>query len=606
VAFLGASSRTAYIARSNGSVGVVDLRLDREVDEFYPAHMDVSRSCNAIAVSPAHPYLMACGTDLPPVCMVDARFTRREGAAFLRITTPGAMQAAGVGGMSFNQAGDKIVCSYKSGDVFAYNWATVLENSDRRGCDAGDIAGYASKDLSSQFTLCEAQRYSGRQNRLTMFKEAAFFDNDRYVVTGGDCGNVFFWDAVTARLVKRVKADNDIVNGVLTHPNVTSVVACGIDDTAKVLEYGAVDLSAASSEKESPNRHSFAAPRMRRRFAGDSDSDRDSSGEESDEPTDGDTDDGVGDDASSSTDSESMSLRTVTREVALQQLQLLGDEIPTAGGALLPHLRFVDHMVRVAASGGNIFDEDEEDDDTTSDGEEGEDGEDEEGEAVESGGDASGADTEAEEGEEGVRMSVTEATTSEPDSDEGRILSYADSDDVLGMLMFATQKYRSLLEQIRDACAKRSLIGPHETKFRLGAAAGGAASGVAFWTILKLFADILHNVLDQKFVLAREREGRGSWGEAFTEVCVIKAQIAAAENEPDKALAHLANCATQTHWSVPLLSATVAISKETGTAPALLEHRLSQLRTELAKSDCDAVFRKRAKRLVRACDEEQV
>ena len=61
---------------------MIDLRLERLVDEFAPMHRDMARSSNTLATSPVHPYVIACGTDLPPVAFVDTRYLKPEDAAF--------------------------------------------------------------------------------------------------------------------------------------------------------------------------------------------------------------------------------------------------------------------------------------------------------------------------------------------------------------------------------------------------------------------------------------------------------------------------------------------------------------------------------------------
>jgi WD repeat-containing protein 42A len=668
--FLEGQPRTAYVARSTGSVSVVDLRLEREVDQFYPAFADMSRSCNCIASSPVHPYVLACGTDLPPVCFVDVRKATRENASFLRVSSPMAMQSSGVGGLSFNQQGDKVVCSYKSSDVFAYEWTAALDHSDRRYCDPLDLASYPAHDYASQYVLCPTKRYVGRSNRLTMFKEAAYFDEDRYVVTGGDCGHVFVWDAETGKLFRKVKADSDIVNGVLTHPALPVIVACGIDDSAKVISVS--DDEAYGLPHHNVD-HTFNAPRTRRRFAAESDTDE--------ETTEDIASDDVGDfsaevspaSTGESSDSESLSLRHVARNVALCQVQVLEDDIPTRSG-LLPHLRMVARIMKSIASSGMMeldfsddevilgMDSEEEEEEEEEEEHEEEEGELEEGEGHGAGegaeaadhDDAAGAspqavptgrrarrealeqalaaeeaedaaeegDEEEEEGdeEEGGEvgdedeadeeddgdddepampgLDIEEATTEAADSSgAGRDMEGAEDSEILGMLLFCVQKYATYLGQVRSMCASRGLIGANESKVKFDTVSRDAT--IQFWTVLDLFADIVYQALDQKFVLASDETTRSTWATAFTDVCLVKSAIACAEGSPDRALAYLSNCATQTSWSLPLLSGTVATLHATGGSAALLQARVTELKASLASGHGTSEQRARARKLLR-------
>lgn len=638
IVFTAADSRTAYVARSSGNVAVIDLRLERLVDEFAPMHRDMARSSNTLATSPVHPYVIACGTDLPPVAFVDTRYLKPEDAAFLRVATPFAMHSSGIGGLSFNSTGSRVVCSYKSSDVFAYDWLRAIDHADRRRCDPADVAWWPNSDFGSQFTNCEAKRYVGRSNKLTMFKEATYFDDDRFVVTGGDCGNVFVWDAESTKLLRKIKADSDIVNGVLTHPALPNIVACGIDDTAKVI--GLTDR--ATGAPSAVTRPQFSPPRTRRRFAADSDEESTSEedvdvGEdvEAASPTDG----------SSDADSESLSLRATVRSVALLQLQIVEGEIPTTS-RLLQHLRLVARLVRTAAAGGEFWDGEEDSDEEAVAGEE--EDEEEEADDEEHGSDeevqaaartssssrgrhrhhrrhAEDSDDAAEE-EEGEsaeedeeeeedasdhdgaasdsvpRVTVTTPDDSDDSESAGRDASAAlFGGDILGGLLFALHKYRGYLDQVRTLCAKRGALGPHEAKVRFGTMRGGPGPEMAnFWEVLTLFADIVHTTLDQKFVLADDDATRESWCAAFTEASIVKALIAAAEADTDRALALLANCAAQTDWTLPLLTATVAIGVAGGASDALVAARLAELKDALRRGHGNADQRAHAKRVVRA------
>ena len=52
--------------------------------------------------------------------------------------------------------------------------------------------------------------YTGRVNEETFAKEAVWLANDRLVATGGDCGRLYLWSAVSGRLVYRAQADGSM------------------------------------------------------------------------------------------------------------------------------------------------------------------------------------------------------------------------------------------------------------------------------------------------------------------------------------------------------------------------------------------------------------
>ncbi|XP_034245407.1 DDB1- and CUL4-associated factor 6-like isoform X2 [Thrips palmi] len=77
------------------------------------------------------------------------------------------------------------------------------------------------------------QQYSGHRNARTMIKEATFWGSD-YVMSGSDCGHVFVWDRVTAKLVMLLQADQHVVNCLQPHPTEPMLATSGIDHDVKL------------------------------------------------------------------------------------------------------------------------------------------------------------------------------------------------------------------------------------------------------------------------------------------------------------------------------------------------------------------------------------
>lgn len=242
-----------YVTRGSGGVAVVDVRSKRKIGEFSVSSSINARPCNGLGCHPHYPFVLAVGSDSPIVYLCDTRMlpgysssssspaVSDGNSAFLSICNRQAAGSAdGVGGLNFSDRGDKIVVSYKGGEVVSYDWTVSLPASNRRKISPETSDGLG---LSFEFNTCKyqpvtevpAKVYVGRQNNVTMFKEAVFFADDRMIASGGDCGHVFFWDASTCRLLTKVRADSDVVNGVLSHPSLPVVVACGIDSHARVI-----------------------------------------------------------------------------------------------------------------------------------------------------------------------------------------------------------------------------------------------------------------------------------------------------------------------------------------------------------------------------------
>ena len=63
--------------------------------------------------------------------------------------------------------------------------------------------------LSLPPTITVKQVYRGHRNARTMIKEASFW-GDRHVISGSDCGHIFFWDKETGEVVNLMEADRHV------------------------------------------------------------------------------------------------------------------------------------------------------------------------------------------------------------------------------------------------------------------------------------------------------------------------------------------------------------------------------------------------------------
>jgi len=66
-----------------------------------------------------------------------------------------------------------------------------------------------------------------------MIKECGFW-GDNFIVSGSDCGHIFFWNKLTGELVNIIPADNHVVNCVQPHPFDPMLATSGIDYDIKL------------------------------------------------------------------------------------------------------------------------------------------------------------------------------------------------------------------------------------------------------------------------------------------------------------------------------------------------------------------------------------
>ncbi|KAK6641091.1 hypothetical protein RUM44_012792 [Polyplax serrata] len=77
------------------------------------------------------------------------------------------------------------------------------------------------------------QRFTGHRNVRTMIKEATFWGDD-YIMSGSDCGHIFFWDRKTAELAMVLQGDQRVVNCLQPHPTLPYLATSGIDYDIKI------------------------------------------------------------------------------------------------------------------------------------------------------------------------------------------------------------------------------------------------------------------------------------------------------------------------------------------------------------------------------------
>ncbi|KAI4462837.1 wd repeat domain-containing family [Holotrichia oblita] len=109
----------------------------------------------------------------------------------------------------YNHNGSEILASYNDEDIYLF-----------------DVNG-------EEHTF--VHQYMGHRNGATIKGVNFFGPNSEYIVSGSDCGNVFFWDRNTEAIVQWFLADdNGVVNCLEPHPQVPYLCTSGLDWDIKV------------------------------------------------------------------------------------------------------------------------------------------------------------------------------------------------------------------------------------------------------------------------------------------------------------------------------------------------------------------------------------
>ncbi|XP_075224275.1 DDB1- and CUL4-associated factor 8-like [Lycorma delicatula] len=110
----------------------------------------------------------------------------------------------------FNYNGTEILGSFNDEDIYLF---------DTRHSDGADYV----------------HRYEGHRNSVTVKGVNFFGPRSEYIVSGSDCGNIFFWDKHTEGIVQWMRGDEEgVVNCLEPHPQVPMIATSGLDYDIKI------------------------------------------------------------------------------------------------------------------------------------------------------------------------------------------------------------------------------------------------------------------------------------------------------------------------------------------------------------------------------------
>uniref|UniRef100_A0A1B6HPH4 Uncharacterized protein n=1 Tax=Homalodisca liturata TaxID=320908 RepID=A0A1B6HPH4_9HEMI len=110
----------------------------------------------------------------------------------------------------FNYNGTEVIGSYNDDDIYLFDTRLPSE------------ADYVHK-------------YEGHRNSMTVKGVNFFGPRSEFIVSGSDCGNIFFWDKNTESIVQWMRGDEEgVVNCLEPHPQVPIIATSGLDSDIKI------------------------------------------------------------------------------------------------------------------------------------------------------------------------------------------------------------------------------------------------------------------------------------------------------------------------------------------------------------------------------------
>nr|CAD7444906.1 unnamed protein product [Timema bartmani] len=108
----------------------------------------------------------------------------------------------------YNYNGTEIIGSFNDEDIYLF---------DARGPDRGEYI----------------HRYQGHRNNATVKGVNFFGSRSEYIVSGSDCGYIYFWEKETESIVQWMAGDEN-VNCLEPHPEIPVIATSGLDDDIKI------------------------------------------------------------------------------------------------------------------------------------------------------------------------------------------------------------------------------------------------------------------------------------------------------------------------------------------------------------------------------------
>ncbi|XP_049789049.1 DDB1- and CUL4-associated factor 8-like [Schistocerca nitens] len=111
---------------------------------------------------------------------------------------------------TFNHDGTELLASYNDEDIYLFDTRSTT---------------------GTEFI----HKYEGHRNNATVKGVGFFGPRSEFVVSGSDCGNIYFWEKHTEAIVQWMRGDeNGVVNCLEPHPQIPVIATSGLDDDVKI------------------------------------------------------------------------------------------------------------------------------------------------------------------------------------------------------------------------------------------------------------------------------------------------------------------------------------------------------------------------------------
>lgn len=207
------SPHTFLSCGEDAAVFEIDLREGKPEKLLLCKENDKKVPLYSIFINPNNPYQYVVGGRDHYVRVYDKRYTRENNGVLKKYCPEHLVDSdirANVTSVVYSYNGQEILASFNDEDIYTF-------------------------DSSATDTSKYLHRYRGHRNSQTV-KGVNFFGlKSEYVVSGSDCGHIYFWEKESEHIIKFMQGDEGgVVNCLEPHPNLPVLATSGLDDDIKI------------------------------------------------------------------------------------------------------------------------------------------------------------------------------------------------------------------------------------------------------------------------------------------------------------------------------------------------------------------------------------
>ncbi|XP_020318089.1 DDB1- and CUL4-associated factor 8 isoform X1 [Oncorhynchus kisutch] len=219
-------------AGEDAIVFAIDLRLDRPANKLVVVKEgDKKVGLYTIFVNPVNTHHFAVGGRDQYVRIYDQRkINENENNGVLKKFCPSHLVSSesktNITCLVYSHDGTELLTSYNDEDIY------LFDSSHSDGADY-------------------RRRYKGHRNNATVKGVNFYGPSSEFVISGSDCGHIYLWDKVSARIVQFMEGDRGgVVNCLEPHPHLPGLATSGLDHDVKLWSPTAENLTGLKGLKD--------------------------------------------------------------------------------------------------------------------------------------------------------------------------------------------------------------------------------------------------------------------------------------------------------------------------------------------------------------------